>query len=83
MKAVRVSLLNIVAAAILIWLGFGVLDKTMGWSTVIYTLVLVALLLVVDQFFRMMLGSLKRVWLVETIFILLSVLGVWIVRYIF
>lgn len=83
MKAVRISLLNIVVAAILIWLGFGVLDETMGWSTAIYTLVLVTLLLLVDQFFRMMLGSLKRVWLVETIFILLSVLGVWIVRYIF
>lgn len=83
MKSVRISLLNVVAAAILIWLGFGLLENTLGWSTAIYTIVLVVLLLVVDQFFRMMLGSLKRVWLVETIFILLSVLGVWIVRYIF
>jgi hypothetical protein len=83
MKSLRISLLNIVAAAILLWLGSGILDKTIGGSTIVYTLILVILILVVDQYFRMMLGSLKRIWLVETIFLILSVLGVWIVRYIF
>ena len=83
MRSIRISLLNIVAAAILIWLGSGLLDKTIGWSTGIYALILIVVILVVDQFFRMMLGSLKRIWLVETIFLILSVLGIWIVRYIF
>ena len=83
MKSLRISLLNIVAAVVLIWLASTLWDGRVGWSTVIYTLVLVALLFTVDQLFRMMLGSLKRVWLVETIFILLSILGVWLVRYLF
>ena len=83
MKSLRIRLLNIVAAVILLWLGSGILDKSIGGSTIIYTLILVILILVVDQFFRMMLGSLKRIWLVETIFLILSALGVGIVRYIF
>ncbi len=83
MRSLRISLLNIVAAVVLLWLGSGILDKTIGGSTITYTIILVILILVADQFFRMMLGSLKRIWLVETIFLILSVLGVWIVRYIF
>lgn len=83
MKSIRISLLNIVAAAVLIWMGSSLIDKTIASKTAIWTVVLIVLILVVDQFFRMMLGSLKRVWLVETIFLILSVLCVWIVKYIF
>lgn len=83
MKSVRISLLNIVAAALLFWIGSSLIDKTITSKTVLWTVVLIVLILIVDQFFRMMLGSLKRVWLVETIFLVISVLSVWILRYIF
>lgn len=83
MKSVRISLLNVVAAAVLFWLGASLIDETITSSTVIWTLALIVLILVVDQFFRMMLGSLRRVWLVEAIFLILSLLSIWIVRYIF
>lgn len=83
MKGIRISLLNVVAAGILFWLGSGVMSGSMATSTIIYTLILIVVILLVDQFFRMMLGSMRRVWLVETIFVILSILGVWLVRYLF
>jgi hypothetical protein len=83
MKSVRISLLNIVAAAVLFWLGASFIDKTITLSTAIWTVVLIVLILVIDQLFRIMLKSLSRVWLVEAIFLILSLLSIWIVRYIF
>ena len=83
MKNIRISLLNIVAAAILFWLGSAIISGAMATSTIIYTIILIVVILLVDQLFRMMLGSMTRVWLVESIFIILSVLGVWLVRYLF
>lgn len=83
MRSLRISLLNVVAAAVLFWLGSAIIDKTISLGTAIWTVILILLILVVDQFFRMMLRSLSRVWLVEAIFIILSLLSIWIVRYIF
>lgn len=83
MSSIRVTLLNIVAAALLIWAAMEWIGGSLAGSTALYVLVLAALLFVVDQLFRMTLQSLKRIWLIESIFILLSLIVLGIVRYIF
>lgn len=83
MKNIRITLLNLVAAVLFLWAGFGWLDGNMRPSTLMYVGLLIVLLFIVDQLFRMSLGSLKRIWLIETIFIILSLVVLGIVRYIF
>lgn len=79
----RITPLNIITAGLLIWLGFGLLEDTLGLSQALWVLLLVVLVFIGDQVFRMLLGSLKRIWIVQTIFIAITVaiaFGIWYIK---
>lgn len=80
MSKLRITPLNIVSAALLTWMLWSVLDDnyTLAWLGLMF-LLLVAII-VADQFFRIMLKSLKRVWLIEGFFVILVVIVVWVIR---
>lgn len=80
MSKLRITPLNIVSAALLTWMLWSVLDDnyTLAWVGLMF-LLLVAII-VADQFFRIMLKSLKRVWLIEGFFVILVVIVVWVIR---
>jgi len=82
MKNIRISPLNIVAATIIGWAVMGLINQSIAMSTAIWSLGLFIVVIVVDQFFRMMLKRLTRVWWVELVFLLLVILCVWLLRYI-
>ena len=78
----RVTPLNIITAALLIWLGYGLLDDTIGFSGVLWIILLIVLVFIGDQVFRMLLGSLRRIWIVQMIFIAITVAVAFAIWYI-
>ena len=78
----RITPLNILTAALLIWLGFGLLDDTVVLSQALWVLLLIVLVFIGDQVFRMLLGSLKRIWIVQMIFIAITVATAFAIWYI-
>jgi hypothetical protein len=78
----RITPLNILTAALLIWIGFGLLDNTLGLSQALWVLLLVVLVFIGDQVFRMLLGDLKRIWIVQMIFIASTVATAFAIWYI-
>lgn len=80
MSKLRITPLNIVAAGLLTWVLWRVLedDFTLGWVGL--SLLLVVAVVVADQFFRAMLKTLKRVWLVEGFFVILVFIAIWMIR---
>ena len=76
----RVTPLNIASALVLAGLLWQVMDNTVEMGTIGWFLLLLLLLVVADQFFRLMLRSLKRVWIAEGIFLVFVVLGLWLLR---
>lgn len=80
MSKLRITPLNIVAAGLLTWLVWRILDSdyTLGWIGLM--LLLVVAVVVADQFFRIMLKKLGRVWLIEGFFVILVCIALWIIR---
>lgn len=80
MSKLRITPLNILAAGLLTWMLWSVLEDnyTLGWVGLV--LLLLVAVVVADQFFRIMLKSLKRVWLIEGFFVILVVIVVWVIR---
>lgn len=80
MKPLRVTPLNIASALLLTWLLWQVLADEVGAGTIGWFLLLLLVLVAADQFFRLMLRSLKRVWIAEGIFTVIVVLTIWVIR---
>jgi len=80
MKRLRVTPLNIASALVLAALLWQVMDRAVGMGTIGWFLLLLLILVVADQIFRLMLRSLKRVWIAEGIFLVFVVLGLWLLR---
>lgn len=80
MKALRITPLNIASALLAAGLIWRMLDSKLSLGTIGWFLLLLLVLVVADQFFRLMLRSLKRIWLVEGIFVLLVVVVIWVIR---
>ena len=78
----RVTPLNIVTSLILIWLGFNIIDDTGSWSKIILGLVMLVISLVADQLIRVAVGSLNRIWLVQMLFIAITVIAAFVIWYI-
>lgn len=80
MSKLRITPLNILASGLLTWVLWSVLEDnyTLGWVGLV--LLLLVAVVVADQFFRIMLKSLKRVWLIEGFFVILVVIVVWVIR---
>lgn len=80
MKQLRVTPLNIASAGLLTWMLWKILNDDYKWSVLIWMLLLLVFVIVGDQFFRVMLKSLKRIWIVEGIFVIFVVLTIWLLQ---
>lgn len=76
----RITPLNIASALVLAGLLWQVMDNAIGMGRIGWFLLLLLVMVVADQFFRFMLGSLKRVWIAEGAFLIFVVLAVWLLR---
>ncbi len=80
MKRLRITPLNIASACLLTWVLWQLIDDNMGMGTVAWFLLLLLVLVVADQFFRVMLHNLKRVWMAEGVFVVFVALAIWILN---
>ncbi len=80
MKKLRITPLNIASALLMTWLLWQVIASKVGISTVGWIFLLLLVLVITDQFFRLLLRSLKRVWIVEGIFVVFVALAIWILN---
>lgn len=76
----RITPLNIVMAGIFTWLLWKIFNQESTYSTIGWILLLFIILVVADQLFRVAIGSLRKIWLIEGGFLLLVIAVVWIVR---
>ena len=80
MRKLRITPLNIASALLLTWLLWQVVGGELSGTTITWIFVLLLVLVVADQFFRLLLRSLKRVWIAEGIFVVFVVLAIWILK---
>ncbi|MBK1438787.1 hypothetical protein JHJ32_02205 [Parapedobacter sp. ISTM3] len=80
MRQLRITPLNIASALLMTWLLWQIVAEGIGMGTAGWFLLLLLVLVAADQFFRLMLRNLKRVWMAEGVFVLLVVVLVWILR---
>ncbi|WP_257666164.1 hypothetical protein [Parapedobacter tibetensis] len=80
MKKVRITPLNIASALLLTWLLWQIIDDKIGISGIGWFLLFLLILVAADQFFRLMLRNLKRVWIAEGIFVVLVAVVIWILK---
>ncbi len=80
MRALRITPLNIASAILAAGLAWRALEDKISMGTIGWFLLLLLVLVIADQFFRLMLRSLKRIWLAEGIFVLLVVLVIGVLR---
>jgi len=78
----RITPFNIVIAILLIWLGFGLIDKTLLLNNALWVLLLIVLCVIGDQMIRIALGSLKRIWMMQMLIIVLTIIGAFAIWYI-
>lgn len=80
MRRLRVTPLNIASALLLAGLLWRVVDDQIGWGTIGWFFLLLLILVIADQFFRLMLRNLKRVWIAEAVFLVFVVLVIWVLK---
>lgn len=81
MKAIRLTPLNLISSAVLCWIIWNnVIEQQVNYRSVFLGLLLLVLMIVADMLFRFFLKTLKRVWIIELLFITATGLGIWITR---
>ena len=80
MKRLRVTPLNIASALVLAGLLWQIIGNAAGMGTIGWFFLLLLVMVIADQFFRLMLRNLKRVWIAEGIFLVFVVLAVWLLK---
>ena len=76
----RITPLNIAAGLLLTWTVLRLVMDNDGSAGIGWFLLFLLLIVVADQFFRLLLGQLKRIWIVETIFIVIVAVVIWLTR---
>jgi len=79
----RITPLNIITACLLIWLGFGLIDMTLGTAKALWLLLLIVISVIGDQMIRVSVGALKRIWIVQLLFIVVTVaiaFAIWYIK---
>lgn len=79
MRSVRFTPLNIVVAGLLAYMGLQVLEQALGLWEILGLVLLIVVLVISDQFFRVMLKKLSRVWLIEGVFVVLAFIAIWLI----
>lgn len=67
----RITPLNLVTALLLAWVGYSLLFEHMAVS-IWLILGWVIVMLIADQFFRLRLKNLRRIWIAEILFIIFA-----------
>ena len=80
MRRLRVTPLNITSALVLAALLWQVMDNAVAMATIGWFFLLLLAMVVADQFFRLMLGNLKRVWIAEGVFLVFVALAIWVLK---
>ena len=80
MKQLRITPLNIASAGLLAALLWQVMDGDAGLATIGWILLLLLVMVAADQFFRLMLRNLKRVWIAEGVFVVFVMLAIWMLK---
>jgi len=80
MKKLRITPLNIASAVLMTWALVKWFADGTGRSTIGWFLLLLLVLVVADQFFRLLLRSLTRIWIAEAIFVVFVMLAIWVLR---
>ncbi len=80
MKRLRVTPLNIASALILAGLLWQIMDNTIGMGAIGWFFLLLLVMVIADQFFRLMLRNLKRVWIAEGVFLVFVAVALWLLR---
>ncbi|MFB5944408.1 hypothetical protein [Albibacterium profundi] len=76
----KITPLNIVVAILIVWAVSGLMDGAIASSQLIWIGLLVVLVILVDIMFRMMLKTPKRLWMIQLLFLVLTVIvafGIW------
>ncbi|MEC3878418.1 hypothetical protein [Parapedobacter sp. 10938] len=80
MKRLRITPLNIASALVLAGLLWQVMNDAVGIGTIGWFFLLLLVMVVADQFFRLMLRNLKRIWIAEGAFLVFVALGLWVLK---
>jgi len=80
MKRTRITPLNIASALLLTALLWQLFTAEQQFVGIGWFLLFLLVLMVADQFFRLLLRSMKRVWFAESGFIAVVALIIWIIR---
>ena len=80
MKTIKVTPLILVAALIMSWIALQMVEGQWVGSRIGLLVLLLVSVWVADQVFRIFLKSMKQIWLIESLFVLLVALIIWIIR---
>jgi hypothetical protein len=80
MKSLKVTPLILVAALIMSWIALQLFEGQWVGSRIGLLMLLLVSVWVADQVFRIFLKSMKQIWLIEGLFVLLVALIIWIIR---
>lgn len=78
LRSIRFTPLNLAVAGLLVYLGLKWMDGNLGVWLALGLFVLMLILIFTDQFFRVLLKKLSRVWLIEGVFVVLAVIAIWL-----
>lgn len=78
LRSIRFTPLNLAVAGLLVYLGLEWMDGNLGIWLALGLLVLMVVLIFTDQFFRVLLKKLSRVWLIEGVFVVLALIAIWL-----
>lgn len=76
----KITPLNMVVAILIVWAVSGLMDGAIASSQLIWIGFLAVLVVLVDIMFRMMLKTPKRLWMIQLLFLVLTVIvafGIW------
>lgn len=79
MRSIRFTPLNLVVAGLLVYLALEWMDGNLRLWPALGLLVLMLVLVLTDQFFRVLLKKLSRVWLIEGVFVVLALIAIWLI----
>lgn len=80
MKKMRITPLNVVAALLMTAILWQVVTNETDFGTITWFLLFLLVIVLADQFFRLILQRLKQIWIAEGIFIGVVGLVIWAIR---
>ncbi|MCL4641163.1 MULTISPECIES: hypothetical protein [Olivibacter] len=80
MKNLRLTPLNIVCALLAVSGVWSVIVDQLAWKRIALGILLIVILIIADQFFRLFFQRIRRIWLVEMGFVVFTILVIWLIE---